>query len=184
MHKATNRRKPALQAAADPAAPPVESVRRSLVALRRLFQRKELAELWAATFGDRAKLDYGDLRLLDAVRVAQSSDALNGATVGTMSKLLGVDASRASRQVASAVTKGLLLRQVAQSDARKVILRITAAGERMLAKGSEVSRSRIGLALESWSSADRQQLAGLLDRFVQHLLVERPEPAAKRNRNA
>ena len=162
----------------------VESVRQSLVALRRLFQRKELAELWAATYGDRSRLDYGDLRLLDAVRVAQTTAASGGATVGAVSRLLGVDASRASRQVASGVAKGLLSRVADQGDGRKVVLRITAAGERLLAKGSQVSRSRIALALDTWNEADRRKLAGLLDRFVDQLMLDQPAygPASDRGR--
>jgi DNA-binding MarR family transcriptional regulator len=152
----------------------VESIRSSLVALRRLFQRRELAELWAHAFGDRAALDYADLRLLDAVRVAQSSTSPEGASVGDVSRLLGVDPSRASRQVGGAVRKGLLKRHAAQADARKVVLVITAAGARLLAKGSEVSRSRIALALDAWTVADRRRLAGLLDRFVDQLLLEHP----------
>lgn len=167
------------QTAADADTPTVESVRRSLVALRRLFQRKELAQLWASTFGERAKLDYGELRLLDAIRVAHSSGAATGATVGAISRLLGVDPSRASRQVAKAVTKGLLVRQIAQSDGRKVILKVTASGERLLAKGSAVSRSRIALALDAWTDADRARLAALLERFVQQLMLEAPTGATK-----
>lgn len=152
----------------------VESIRRSLVALRRLFQRRELAELWASAFGDHSRLDYTDLRLLDAVRVSQPPDTSEGATVGEISRLLGVDPSRASRQVASAVAKGLLVRQASQGDGRKVVLRITSRGARLQAKGSAVTRRRIALALEAWADADQVMLADLLDRFVAHLLLERP----------
>ena len=83
----------------------VESIRHSLIALRRLFQRRELVQLWESAFGERSQLDYTDLRLLDAVRVAQASDSAQGATVGELARLLGVDPSRASRQVAQAVAK-------------------------------------------------------------------------------
>jgi DNA-binding MarR family transcriptional regulator len=145
----------------------VESIRRSLVSLRRLFQRKELAEQWAAAYGERASLDYGDLRLLDAVRVAQASG--EGATVGAVSTLLGVDPSRASRVVAQAIAKGLLLRLAAQDDGRKVLLDITAKGLRLAEKGSEVSRSRIALALDTWTESDRNRLSTLLGRLVDHL---------------
>src|SRR5688500_15771749 len=91
----------------------VESIRRSLVSLRRLFQRRELANLWASAFGQRSELDYFDVRLLDAVRVSSSNEGTSGATVGDVSRLLGIDPSRASRQVASAVRKGLLTRVAA-----------------------------------------------------------------------
>src|SRR4051794_33949245 len=106
----------------------LESIRVSLVALRRLFQRKELVELWEDAFGRRSRMDYGELRLLDAVRVSRS------ASVGEVARLLGVDPSRASRQVARAVQKGLLRRRAEQGDGRKVALQITASGRRLQEK--------------------------------------------------
>ena len=145
----------------------VESIRQSIVELRRLFQRKDLTELWAAAFGRHSKLNYPDLRLLDAVRVAQAR--AGGATVGEISRLVGVDPSRASRHVAQAVRKGLLVRRAAQGDARKVVLEVTASGARLQAKGSALTRSRIALAVGSWPAADRARLAALLERFVKQL---------------
>ncbi|MBL8915651.1 MAG: MarR family transcriptional regulator [Archangium sp.] len=144
---------------ADSSAELIETIRHSLVELRRLFQRKELAQHWAAAFGKRSRLDYAELRLLDAVRAG-------GATVGDVARLLGVDASRASRAVASAVEKGLVRRTVEQSDARKVVLEVTAAGAKLAAKGSELTRNRITLALDDWSRADTQRFARDLARFV------------------
>jgi DNA-binding MarR family transcriptional regulator len=137
----------------------VEAIRHSVVALRRLFQRKELAQLWASAFGRHSKLDYTELRLLDAVRAG-------GSTVGEVGRLLGVDASRASRQVAAAVKKGLLRRRAEQGDARKVVLEVTAAGVKLAEKGSQLTRDRIALALEGWSAAERQRFADDLERFV------------------
>jgi DNA-binding MarR family transcriptional regulator len=154
----------------EPRSEQVESIRRSLVSLRRLFQRRELTSLWAAAFGRRSELDYLDLRLLDAVRVSGESTGAGGATIGDVSRLLGIDPSRASRQVAGAVRKGLLRRRVAQSDGRKVILEITGLGAKLQQKGSELTRSRIDLALDDWSAADRALLADLLSRFVTRLL--------------
>jgi DNA-binding MarR family transcriptional regulator len=153
----------------------VETIRTSLVGLRRLFQRRELAELWASAFGDRTRLDYTMLRLLDAVGVSQAAggDGEGGGgatTVGDIARLLGIDPSRASRQVQSAVAAGLLVRRAAQDDGRKVVLVITARGARLQARGSQVTRNRIALALEQWPEGDRQQLALLLGRFVDHML--------------
>ncbi len=150
----------------------VEAIRVSLVELRRLFQRKELAALWAQAAGRDLSLDYGELRLLDAVRVAQTRGA-NGATVGDVSRLLGVDPSRASRQVAAAVASGSLERRAAQDDGRKVVLAITARGEKLRARGSELTRNRIDLALQDWSHAERDRFAKLLSRFVAAMTADR-----------
>src|SRR3954463_14600961 len=99
----------------------IERVREALVSLRRLFQRKELVAQWSAAFGRAAQMDYGDLRLLDAVR---SSTTGAGATVGDVAVQLGIDPSRASRMTARAVKRGLLARHAAQGDGRKVVLRV------------------------------------------------------------
>ena len=154
-----------MRKAHDGASPTVESIRVSLVELRRLFQRKELAELWAAAAGGPSRLDYGELRLLDAVRVAELKRPA-GANVGDVARLLGVDPSRASRQVARAVARGLLRRRAAQNDGRQVVLAVTARGAALQARGSELTRARIALALEDWSAAERARFAAQLARFV------------------
>ena len=137
-----------------------ESVRRSLVSLRRLLQRKELATLWATAFGDSTPLDYGELRLLDAVGIAEPT------TVGEVADRLGIDPSRASRQVTRAITRGLLRRRLEPTDARKVVLDVTRAGAALQRRGSDLTRSRIALALASWSAADRAMFARLFARFA------------------
>jgi DNA-binding MarR family transcriptional regulator len=154
----------------------VEAIRTSLVELRRLFQRKELTALWAEAAGGDPRLDYADLRLLDAVVVAAqrrrglgagtTGDEHARATVGDVARLLGIDPSRASRQVARAVTRGLLERRASQGDARKVVLAITARGAKLQAKGSDLTRARIAVATAAWSEAERAAFARLFDRFV------------------
>lgn len=138
----------------------VEAIRRSLVTLRRLFQRKELAELWAAAFGEETQLDYTELRLLDAVGIAQPT------TVGEIAQRLGIDPSRASRQVARAVTSGLLERRAEQGDGRKVVLEVTRRGAALQRRGSDLTRARIALALADWNATDRQRFADLFARFA------------------
>ncbi|MFO0551553.1 MAG: MarR family winged helix-turn-helix transcriptional regulator [Polyangiaceae bacterium] len=145
--------------------PTVEAIRVSLVELRRLFQRKELTALWAEAAGGDAKLDYADLRLLDAVRVAEARGE-GGATVGDVAVLLGVDPSRASRLVASAVERGLLERRAAQDDARKVVLAVTSRGSKLQARGSDLTRARIALAVEAWPASRRERFAAELAEFV------------------
>ena len=147
----------------------LESIRLSLVALRRLFQRRELVELWEEAFGRRSRMDYGELRLLDAVHVSRS------ASVGEVARLLGVDPSRASRQVARAVQKGLLRRRAEQGDGRKVGLQITPRGKQLQQKGSELTRARIGLAVQGFSARQREEFAALFARFVEGVLPAGPE---------
>lgn len=157
----------------------VEDIRVALVGLRRLFQRRTLTELWAAELGRGADVDYTELRLLDAVRVAGRGQA----TVGEVSRLLGVDPSRASRLVAAAVRSGLLARRATADDGRKVVLEVTARGSKLQARGSELTRDRIALALRPWTAADRSRFARLLGTFVSGMLDPSPrEPRAARAR--
>ena len=136
-----------------------ETIRRSLVDLRRLFQRHELPTLWGGN-----ALDYGELRLLDAVRVAEP------ATVGDVARRLGIDPSRASRQVARAVRRGLLRRRAEQTDARKVVLEVTSRGRATQTRGSDLTRARIERAIAGWTPAERERFAELFARFVVELV--------------
>jgi DNA-binding MarR family transcriptional regulator len=154
----------------------LEAIRGSLVELRRLFQRHDVAELWAAALersrgtGRTTALDYGELRLLDAVRLSDPG----GATVGDVARRLGIDPSRASRQVARAVGKKLLVRSAEQADGRKVVLRVTASGARLQEQGRELTRARIALALDGWTAADRSSFTALFTRFASSLAGEPP----------
>ncbi len=156
----------------------VDAIRDALVDLRRLFQRRELVDLWSAASGRATRLDYGDLRLLDAVRGA---DAPSGsATVGEIAQRLGIDPSRASRLVARAVSRKLLERRAAQDDSRKVVVRVTQTGARMQARGAELTRERIAVALAAWPAADRERFATLFARFAGALLDDSPARASPR----
>jgi DNA-binding MarR family transcriptional regulator len=134
----------------------IEQIRVSLVTLRRMFQRKELAALWA---GDPA-LDYTELRLLDAVRIAQP------ATVGEVAQRLGIDPSRASRQVKAAIERGVLRRSVDARDGRKVVVEVTKAGAAVQQRGSNLTRDRIAMAVKGWSTAEQERFARLFERFA------------------
>jgi hypothetical protein len=46
------------------------------------------------------------------------------------------------------------------------LLEVTPRGAALQAKGSELTRSRIGLATEPWSDTDRARFADLFARFV------------------
>lgn len=148
-----------------PAAKEVELVRVGLVELRRVFQRSELAKEWAAAFGRAQKLDYTELRLLDAVR-SSTGERADGATVGEVAERMGIDPSRASRLVARSVKRGTLSRHASAGDGRRVVLRVTAAGGRLQDRGSELTRARVALALAGWPAAERARFAELFSRFA------------------
>jgi DNA-binding MarR family transcriptional regulator len=140
----------------------IESIRRSLVELRRMFQRKELSRVWAEASGRSEAPDYTELRLLDAIHVCGD----RGASVGDVAVRLGIDPSRASRQVASAVRRGLLTRRPAPDDARRLILAITPRGAKLQTKGGDLTRARIAVAIAGWPEREREAFEALLARFV------------------
>ena len=147
----------------------IEAMRVALVGLRRLFQRKELTALWAAAAGSAAAaaLDYGELRLLDAVASAARD---RPTTVGDVALRLGVDPSRASRQVARAVRRGVLERRIEPGDARKVGLAVTRKGAALQRRGGDLTRARIAVATRDWPAADRRRFAALFRRFADAML--------------
>lgn len=152
----------------------VELVRVGLVELRRVFQRSELAKEWAAAFGRAAKLDYTELRLLDAVRdTTRTDERTDGATVGEIAERMGIDPSRASRLVARSVKRGTLSRHAAAGDGRRVVLRVTAAGRKLQERGSELTRARVELALAEWPAGERAAFARMFARFA-HAIAEAP----------
>jgi DNA-binding MarR family transcriptional regulator len=164
----------------------VELVRVALVELRRLFQRSELAKEWASAFGRAQKLDYTELRLLDAVRSATTAAPGDDvATVGEIAERLGIDPSRASRLVARSVRRGTLSRHASPGDGRRVVLRVTAAGVQLQDRGSELTRARVALALAGWPTAERAAFARLFSRFA-HAIAQAPRsirrPRARRSR--
>ena len=164
----------------------VELVRIALVELRRLFQRSELAKEWSAAFGRSSKLDYTELRLLDAVRsTTRASSTDDGVTVGEIAERLGIDPSRASRLVARSVKRGTLSRHASAGDGRRVVLRVTAAGVHLQERGSELTRARVVLALADWPAAERTTFARLFARFASAIAqapraVPRPRPRRSR----
>jgi len=91
--------------------------------------------------------------------------------VTEVARRLEIDQSNASRQVRALEEQGLIARRVDPDDRRVARLAITAAGRRVLAKVRAVALNDYAVALEDWSSADRAQLADLLDRFRVGLLA-------------
>lgn len=150
----------------------IEPIRNALVELRRLLQRRDLCAIWGDDLGRSARMDYAELRLLDAVRVARSLTP-DGVTVGALAAMLGIDPSRASRQVARAVRKGLVRRTAAQADGRKVVLQITPSGAKLQADGSDLTRARVALAVAGWSGREREEFARLFGRFAEGMAPRR-----------
>ena len=90
-------------------------------------------------------------------------------TVGSVARHLGIDPSVASRMVADCITAGYLTRAVSQQDARRAVLRLTQAGQDMLAGFRRQQRAAYEQITASWTEHDRLELARLLIKYVNDL---------------
>ncbi|MNH15531.1 Transcriptional regulator SlyA [compost metagenome] len=91
-------------------------------------------------------------------------DYLDSATLVRVSRHAGVLKSQMSRVVSQLAERGLLVRQPNPGDGRSSFLRLTAEGQAMVQAILEDSSHRNERMLNGLSDAERQQLAGLIQR--------------------
>lgn len=109
------------------------------------------------------ELELSHLDVLDAIRRVEEEGE---ATVGAVAEVLRIDPSRASRIVADMVTRGVLRRKASQADARRIVVVLTALGQRLL---SEVRAQKLAIVegiVTDWSAEEIEQFSQLFDRFV------------------
>lgn len=108
-------------------------------------------------------LELSHLDVLDAVRRAEAAGEV---TVGAVADILRIDPSRASRIVAEMVTRGVLRRKASQADARRIVVVLTALGQRLLSEIQAQKRSLIGDIVADWSEDDIETFSRLFDQFI------------------
>ena len=108
-------------------------------------------------------LELSHLDVLDAVRRAEASGEV---TVGSVAEIMRIDPSRASRIVAEMVTRGVLRRKASQADARRIVVVMTALGQRLLAEVQAQKRALIGDIVGNWSEDDLETFSRLFDEFI------------------
>lgn len=104
------------------------------------------------------------LRLLDALRLAETSDRRMG--ISELAEVIGVDQPRASRLVNEAAERGLVTRRADEKDARRSVVTLTDAGRAMLTTTRENRRSAVSDALAGFTDEETTAFAALLTRFV------------------
>ncbi|MFS8045131.1 MarR family winged helix-turn-helix transcriptional regulator [Rhizobium sp. BR 314] len=108
-------------------------------------------------------LELSHLDVLDVVRRAEGTGEV---TVGTIAELLRIDPSRASRIVADMVARGVLRRKASQADARRIVVVLTALGQRLLSEIQVQKYSVISSIFADWSPEDIESFSLLFDRYV------------------
>jgi DNA-binding MarR family transcriptional regulator len=135
----------------------IETIERSMIALRRSQRRRTLARLSGA-------LPNAAFEVIDVIEAAELAG--KPATVSAVADALNIDQPRASKLVAAAVEAGLVERRADQADGRRSFLARTPAGVEVTEQAHSFRRRLIGSALSSWDNRDVSDFARLLDRFI------------------
>jgi DNA-binding MarR family transcriptional regulator len=135
----------------------IETIERSMIALRRSQRRRTLARLSGA-------LPNATVEVIDVIEAAEQAG--EPATVSTVADALTIDQPRASKLVAAAVEAGLVERRADQADGRRSFLARTPAGVEVTSQVHRFRRRAISSALSSWDKSDISDFARLLDRFI------------------
>lgn len=101
------------------------------------------------------------MRMLETL--AAASDPLSVSEIGDA---IGVDQPRASRLVQQGVALGLVVREADPDDARRTRIALTDDGRRIAQGMRGQRRNAVGKALETFSPAERAELARLLGKLA------------------
>ncbi len=135
----------------------IETIERSMIALRRSQRRRTLARLSGAP-------PDATVEVIDVIEAAELAG--EPATVSTVADALNIDQPRASKLVAAAVEAGLVERRADQADGRRSFLARTPAGVEVTEQVHGFRRRLISSALSWWDKSDISDFARLLDRFI------------------
>lgn len=88
-------------------------------------------------------------------------------TVGAVAEELGMDQSVASRMVSDCIKQGYLLREASQQDGRRIVLRLTPAGEDLRTRFAAEQRQGFEHITADWPAEERLQFARLLVKYAE-----------------
>lgn len=108
-------------------------------------------------------LELTHLDVLDAVR---RGEIIGEVTVGVIADTLRIDPSRASRIVAEMVAKNVLRRKASQTDARRIIVVMTALGQRLVAELHALKQSIVESVVADWPPEDIEIFSKLFEKYV------------------
>ena len=114
-----------------------------------------------------------DVERASAVMLSRLEE-LEPARLSELADAAGVDISTASRQVARLVEADLVVRGADPSDGRASTHRLSDQGRELQQKLTAARRTVFEDTLAGFSPDEREQLAVLLTRFVDHLLDDPP----------
>ncbi|MGX5830929.1 MarR family winged helix-turn-helix transcriptional regulator [Mesorhizobium sp. 43Arga] len=148
------------------AADAVAAIDAVLNKVRRSIQRREFGRLILARIDPSLEVSHLDVIIAIAHNPAVGDAPQDEVTVGNIAERLGIDPSRASRISADIVERGYALRVASQLDARRICLRLTARGERLVTAVRQTKWRIFAESLAQWDEQDLVTFARLLERFA------------------
>ena len=148
-----------LPARSQPSSAVLVGLDHALLEVRRLVNRPGYRRRLLGPLGRRIELST--VRVLHAV-----DQAPHPPSIGEVASTLTIDPSTASRLVDQRVADGLLARSPDPEDRRRVVLRLTTAGESLIAEVAASRREMLTEVTAGWTAADRRTLEALLTRLV------------------
>ncbi|PBB27843.1 MULTISPECIES: MarR family winged helix-turn-helix transcriptional regulator [unclassified Mesorhizobium] len=150
----------------DAAADAVAAIDAVLNKVRRSIQRRDFGRLILARIDPSLEVSHLDVIIAIAHNPAVGDTPPDEVTVGNIAERLGIDPSRASRISADIVERGYALRVASQLDARRICLRLTARGERLVSAVRQTKWRIFAEALAQWDEQELVTFATLLERFA------------------
>ncbi|TRC72290.1 winged helix-turn-helix transcriptional regulator [Mesorhizobium sp. WSM4307] len=148
------------------AADAVAAIDAVLNKVRRSIQRRDFGRLILARIDPSLEVSHLDVIIAIAHNPAVGDAPPDEVTVGNIAERLGIDPSRASRISADIVERGYALRVASQLDARRICLRLTARGERLVTAVRQTKWRIFAEALAQWDEQELVTFATLLERFA------------------
>ena len=136
---------------------------RAMVRIRRSQTRRTIGRLMERQLG--VSFNPAHSFVVDAID--ELDDANEQTSVGTVAERLGIDPSRASRMVASAVRAGHVRRTASENDGRRTCLQLTGSGRKLLQRARSFRADFFSKLMAGWPDADCSEFARLLTKFTE-----------------
>ncbi len=92
-----------------------------------------------------------------------------GVAAGEVAALTGLDKMSVSRAISALVRRSRVVRKVDGDDKRRLLLRLSAEGERLYERIGVPAKERERSVFRGMGEADQKQLGTLLDRLIENL---------------
>ncbi|MGC3003444.1 MarR family winged helix-turn-helix transcriptional regulator [Streptomyces sp. G35A] len=128
----------------------------------------EVIQREMTVFARRARASAGRMHpelSLVAYTLLGHLETSGGCRVTDLAAHYALDKSTVSRQVAALERASLVERRPDPEDQRVQVVRLTAAGRRILARVTERRRAAFGERLADWPEEDLRRFAGYLERY-------------------